>query len=330
MEKILIIKLGAKGDVLRTIPLLSAIKQKYPDSEITWITKPNSRPILENISLINRLFTIPIKIDEKFDVLYNFDIEEDATQLANSIDADKKLGFSSDQGYATAFNFPAEYYLNTLFDDELKKSNKKTYQQMMFDAAELDYNKHHYQIQLSEQDKRFAEDFAAINNINKEKLIGIHIGASPRWPSKAWHLDKIKELIKMLDKKGFHVLLFAGPDDIENHSKIANDLALQSIKVYKNNPHNADKEFFSLIDLCKKIVCVDSYALHVALALKKPTTALFFCTSPDEVEDYGLLKKIVSPRLYEFFPERSDQYDEGLVNSISAQQVLDSLENNNI
>jgi len=330
MEKILIIKLGAKGDVLRTIPLLAAIKQKYPDSEITWITRLSSRPILENIPLIDRLLTIPLDITEKFNILYNFDIEPDATEIANSVEADKKFGFSSDQGYATAFNFPAEYYLNTLFDDELKRSNKKTYQQMMFDAAELDYDKHHYQIQLSDQDRQYADGFVSVNDIDKERLIGIHIGASPRWPSKAWHNDKIKQFIKMLDAKGHQVLLFAGPDDIDDHDKMANELKEDGIKVYKNNPYNSDKEFFSLMDLCKKIVCADSYALHTALALKKPTTALFFCTSPDEVEDYGLLKKIVSPRLYEFFPEKSDQYDEELVNSISAQQVLDSLEDKNI
>ena len=33
MIKILIIKLGALGDVLRTTPILHAIKEKYPDQK---------------------------------------------------------------------------------------------------------------------------------------------------------------------------------------------------------------------------------------------------------------------------------------------------------
>ena len=78
--------------------------------------------------------------------------------------------------------------------------------------------------------------------------------------------------------------------------------------------------------MCSVLVCSDSYALHVALALSKKVVGLFFCTSPWEVEGYGLLKKVVSPKLSEFFPERSDKYNEGLVKSISAEEVLKAIE----
>ena len=58
---------------------------------------------------------------------------------------------------------------------------------------------------------------------------------------------------------------------------------------------------------------------------EKKTVALFFCTSPEEVEGYGHLKKLVSPMLYDFFPEKQDQYSEELVNSISAEEVLKAI-----
>ena len=34
----------------------------------------------------------------------------------------------------------------------------------------------------------------------------------------------------------------------------------------------------------------------------------------------------MSPKLYDFFPEKSDQYNEDLVNSISVDEVLNALE----
>ena len=37
-HRILIIKLGAIGDVIRTTPLLTPLRDKYPNSEITWMT----------------------------------------------------------------------------------------------------------------------------------------------------------------------------------------------------------------------------------------------------------------------------------------------------
>ena len=37
-KRILIIKLGALGDVIRTTPLLHRFRTKYPDCHITWLT----------------------------------------------------------------------------------------------------------------------------------------------------------------------------------------------------------------------------------------------------------------------------------------------------
>jgi len=327
MKKILIIKLGAKGDVVRTLSVLPAIKQKYPESEIYWIAKKNITDLLQNHPLISKVLAIPYNLNEKFDILYNFDIDEEATSLAKNIKADAKYGFYSEEGYPTTFNLGAEYYLNTLFDDDLKKDNKKTYQAMMFEAIELPYNKEHCTIYLDKEDEKYAEEFVRENKINTEKLIGIHMGAGPRWPSKAWAKEKIKEFIKAAEQKGYEILLFGGPNEIEIHQVIIQDLKKQGTRVYHNNPSNTDKQFTSLINICKKMICSDSFALHISLALKKPTIGLFFCTTPHEIEGYGLLKKIVSPMLYDFFPEKQDQYSEELINSISVEEVLEALTN---
>jgi len=329
--KIGIIKLGAKGDVVRTLPLLLAIKDKYPESEITWITKESSKEIIETSPHVDNILIIPIDQEsEDFDILYNFDIEPAATELTNKINAEKKYGFFSENGYPAALNFASEYYLNTLFDDELKKTNTKTYQQIMFEASELEYKKQHHPIYLTDDEKQYAETFINKNNINRGKLIGIHVGSSPRWPSKKWNLENLKEFIIKAKNKDYEILLFAGLDEINYYKDLILDLKDQEIKIHTNNPYNTDKEFFSLVNLCKKIISGDSFALHVALALKKPTIGLFFCTPPNEVEDYGILKKIISPMLYDFFPEKMDQYSEELTKSISADEVLEAIELQNI
>lgn len=328
--KIIIIKLGAAGDVVRTTPVLFALKEKYPESEITWITKPDSAPLIEGNPKINKILAIPLKAGDSFgafDILYNFDMEKEAITLANIINADKKYGFYDNQGYPAAFNLGAEYYLNTLFDDELKKSNRKTYQQMMFEAAELPYKHQPCEIFISQEDKEYAEKFAKDNKITDfSKLIGINMGASPRWPSKAWSEEKLKEFISLAIKKRYGILLFGGPDEIQRHEKFVSEMEAKGIKIFRNNPKDSKKQFASLINLCSKMICSDTLALHLSLALKKPAIGLFFCTSPYEVEGYGLLKKLVSPMLEKFFPEKMDQFSKELVNSISAEQVLKAVE----
>lgn len=54
-KRILIVKLAAIGDVLRTTPLLSGLKRAYPQSHITWIVDKEAFPLLQNITLIDRL-----------------------------------------------------------------------------------------------------------------------------------------------------------------------------------------------------------------------------------------------------------------------------------
>lgn len=321
--KIAIIKLGAKGDVIRTLPVTKAIKNKFPDSEITWITKNNVKELLTNLSYIDKIATTT---GEEFDMLYNFDIDDEATFFAKKIKATKKYGFTHQDNFTSAFNLGAEYYLNTLFDDELKKTNEKTYQEMMFQVAELPPNKEIAEIDLPERDINYAETFAKENNIQTGKLVGIHLGASPRWPSKVWHESNLIEFIRKAKRKNYEILLFGGPDEIEQHKKLSDKLELEGLKVFKNNPYNTDKQFAALVKICKTMICADSFALHISLALKKPTVGLFFCTPPNEVEDYGLLKKLTASSLYDFLPAKMDQYSEELTKSISADEVLSAID----
>ncbi len=50
-ERILIIKMGAKGDVLRSTSILTGLKEKYPDSHITWVVEKGSQELLHNVKI---------------------------------------------------------------------------------------------------------------------------------------------------------------------------------------------------------------------------------------------------------------------------------------
>ena len=325
--KIAIIKLGALGDVVRTLSILPAIKEKFPESNIFWITKTNALDLIKNNRKIDKTFDSKDEINENFDLLYNFDIDKEATDLAKKLNASKKLGFTEEEGFPSAFNLGAEYYLNTFFDDELKKSNKKTYQQMMFEAAELTFKGEHEPIILNEEFNDYAQDFLKQNDLQNAKIIGIHMGASDRWPSKKWHKERIREFIGSVINKGYKIILFGGPNEIKSHKELFENLKKDfPSKISKNDSQNTTMQFAALVDICSTMVCSDSFALHIALALKKPTICLFFVTSPDEVEGYGLLKKAIYPMLKDFFPEKSDQYSEQLIQSISAEEIIGHLE----
>ncbi len=56
--KILIIKLDAIGDVLRTTSILKPLKKKYPGCYIEWCTRQNANELFKNNSLVDEVITI--------------------------------------------------------------------------------------------------------------------------------------------------------------------------------------------------------------------------------------------------------------------------------
>jgi heptosyltransferase-2 len=322
MKHIALIKLGADGDVIRTLPLLKGIRQKYPGCHITWITKGDVATLLSLVKEIDSVVRTPYHGRTAFDVVYNFDVEQEALDLADTLEASQKYGFHAVDGFPVAYTSGGEYYLNTMFDDDLKKTNTLTYQAMMFQAAELPYHQEFLGITLSSEDKAYAQAFLKKHDVKTNKLIGIHIGASSRWPSKVWDKENIKTFIHLASHQGYHILLFGGPNEQETLEPFTAQLKSEGIAIVSNNPLNTKREFAALVSLCAIMVTGDSLALHIALALRKQTIGLFFVTSPAEVEAYGLLTKVCASQLMEFFPEKSNVYDQTLTQSITPETVF--------
>src|SRR5262249_40106465 len=57
-EHLLIVKLDAMGDVLRTTALLPPLKEAHPHAAITWITRRESVPLLERNPFITEVLEL--------------------------------------------------------------------------------------------------------------------------------------------------------------------------------------------------------------------------------------------------------------------------------
>ena len=63
--------------------------------------------------------------------------------------------------------------------------------------------------------------------------------------------------------------------------------------------------------------------MHLALGSGVRCVTLFTCTSPWEIHDYGILTKIISPLLGEFFYKRG--LDKRATTTISVEEVLSAV-----
>lgn len=55
ISRILIVRLSAHGDVMHTLPLLSAIKRNNPTASVGWLVEASAAPLLQNHPLIDQL-----------------------------------------------------------------------------------------------------------------------------------------------------------------------------------------------------------------------------------------------------------------------------------
>jgi heptosyltransferase-2 len=315
-KKILIIKLAALGDVVRTTSVLKPLKTKYKNSKILWITEDNALEVLYNNPYVDEI--IPYSqvyqlYNSHFDILVNLDLEIRALRLTKNLSAEKKFGFFlNETDEIICSNESAEKWFKLSHNDVLKRQNKKTYQQYMMEILEfknLSPKDYPIIINLTKEEKKFAEKFAKKFSITKNDLvIGINLGGGDKWQKKEYPVEQTVELIKLLvqssefrDKKvktknkktGVKVLLFGGEKEEERNKKIV--YLVNNPLLIDTGCKNTLREFFSLINLCDILVTSDTLALHVALALNKKVVVLFGPTSYNEIELYGLGKKIVSP-----------------------------------
>src|SRR4030042_5522461 len=83
-ERILIIKLGAAGDVIRTTPLIHRIDKEFPDAELHWLThSPEIVPSRGDRILRFKPEDIEIIKSTEYDILYNLDKDGEACALAS-------------------------------------------------------------------------------------------------------------------------------------------------------------------------------------------------------------------------------------------------------
>ena len=302
---VLIIKLGAIGDVIRTTAILPGLKIKYRNCKIGWVTKKESFDVLKNNNLVDGIYVIGNDIKKQFKnktygLVISLDDDYEACKLAAEINSKKIIGSylkNNRKTYTKNSSLWFDMGLISRFGkqkaDELKAKNKKTYQEIMYKILNLGYKKQEPILVLNKDESNFGKKFSQKRNIKKTNLIiGINTGAGGRWEDKKVSVEKTAELTDKLNNqiKNAKIVLFGGPEEKERNKKIKQ---LAKTEIIDAGCNNSLMEFASLVNLCDVLVTSDSLALHIGVALKKKIVVFFCPTSPSEIELYQRGIKII-------------------------------------
>jgi heptosyltransferase-2 len=329
-KRILIVKLGAMGDVLRTTFILNGLKEVYPKSEISWIVDIKNAAVLEGNNLIDRIIyndgnVIKYLVNEFFDIVINLDLAFESLSLTKLSNKKEVLGFTLDdsRNIITSNNYAKEWFKTSAYD-KLKKANTFTYQYWMSKIAELPKDNYEIIVPLQKNSIEKAEKFLKDNNINRDKkIIGINPGAGNRWKLKKWTSKGFIETAKYFSQKGYFVLLLGS---IQDKSEIDLILKENIPNIISTGIDNTIPDFFAKINLCDIVLCGDTMALHAAAGLKKNIVALFGPTSVNEIEIYSKGVKIQSNKnCIVCYKQKCDLID-NCMESIVAKDVIKAIE----
>ena len=53
-SRILVVRLGAMGDIIHTLPAVASLKHSFPGSRLTWVVEPRWAPLLEGNPFVDR------------------------------------------------------------------------------------------------------------------------------------------------------------------------------------------------------------------------------------------------------------------------------------
>ena len=303
MKRILIVKLGAMGDVLRTTPLIAAYRRKYPGCRITWVVDRACQAVLKGNAMIDELLEFsPSLLKElsqhSFDVAINLDKEKEALDAIEAANAQEKFGFgwNRDKTDHVSLNAASEYAVQLGKDDDLKfRQNQKTYQEISFEQAELPFEKDEYLFKCDQKDLSYAKNHLqglGFEEADFGNVIGINTGSGERFAGKRLPLDHIAKLAKLFyETLGRKVLLLGGPEETQRNKDIEEKTRPFALNA---GTHHSITQFSGIVSQCALVVTGDTIAMHIAIATKTPALVFFGSTCASEIELYGRGRKIVS------------------------------------
>lgn len=330
--RILILKTGALGDVLRTTILLGGIRRTYPACHITWITADAAVPLIPQ-TLVDRIWTLTPQTlfrlhVEEFDLILSLDKEPEVTALAMVARSKDKRGMGLDpRGAVYPLNPEMALYFRLGLDNPMKFfGNDRTYPDLLAEAVRIPYDPgiDDYHLDLDPKDRETAGRLlAGLGFAPGAPIVGLNTGAGGVFVNKDWTILGYLELIQELERRHLPVLLLGGDRESRRNKEIVRRIPSPFVREIGSSLSLG--VFSAVIGQCRVVVSGDTLGMHLALALKRPVIALFGSTQPREIEMFGRGRKIVTPAECSPCYRRSCDIHPSCMEMIGSRTVLEAV-----
>jgi lipopolysaccharide heptosyltransferase I len=278
---ILIVRIGALGDIVHTLPAVAAIRAAYPDARIDWLVEAKHRAILDLVPVIDTIIPIDSAhmtgwLDatrrlrgRRYDVALDFQGLMKSAILARASGAPRVLGFS-------VWHL-REKGARPFYSESLDPSGDEVYSHVV-----------HKNLRLIEalgiQDPAIEFPLRDAASAARDQILAQADGApfalinpGAAWPNKRWYTDRFGELAAFLrEVRGLVPYVLWGPDE----QSLAEAVIESSNGTARLAPATT---VVDLVEICRSaslMVSGDTGPLHIAAAVGTPIVSIFGPTDP--------------------------------------------------
>jgi ADP-heptose:LPS heptosyltransferase len=332
-------KYKGMGSIIQSIPLLSVLRNKYPDSKIIYVSSKENADILKQIPVIDEIIWID---DSSFGKLivsfFPFIRKLQSRKIEVYIDLEVYSNFSTLTTICSLSKNRMGFYLNSM---HYRLGN---YTQMMY------YNTRHAIPEIYLQFARLLNceclqietvpldsSMTVINlpdgfslDLLSDKYILINPNASDLRIERRWSDHNFVKLIQLISKKypSFRILLIGSAGE---SAYVKNIMAKTGANVQSLAGKTSIPALIALIKHAHLFITNDSGPLHIALSTQTPTVAMFGPCSPNQykfnLNTFVVYKNVYcSPCVHEFVspPCKGNNY---CMKTISVESVFQKVVN---
>ncbi|MGL6115216.1 MAG: glycosyltransferase family 9 protein [Cetobacterium sp.] len=268
--RILIIHTAFIGDIVLSTPLIRALKDKYSDCEITYVTTPAGASILRNNPNISEII--------------EYDKRGIHKGLKGIYELGKRLRYKNFNMVITPHRYLRSSFLSWLTRAPIRKGYNIATGSFFFTDKIPYINGEHevlkllrfvdekvekrYEIELYPDKENIKKIQNLLGNIENKKIILIAPGS--KWFTKKWPLEYFNEVIKSLElREDIVQVIVGGQDEL-------------SLNIYKGKNVIDLRGKTSLLDMAQLaklstiILTNDSSPIHIGSAWKKPHIIAIF------------------------------------------------------
>jgi lipopolysaccharide heptosyltransferase I len=282
---ILVVRLGALGDIVHAVPAAAALRAALPDARIDWLVEAKHRAVLDLVTVLDRVITLDSRSvgawveavrtlrSRRYDVALDLQGLMKSAVLARASGAARVIGFSiwhlREKGARPFYSETP----GTAIEGEAEEPDRS---HVIFKNLRLlrlvGVDSEAVELPLAPVESAVAR---AVSSAADAPFALINPGAA--WPNKRWPAERFGEVAAFLrDVRGLRSMVVWGPGE----QSLAADVVGASHGAATEAPSTSVADLIALSRAASLVVSGDTGPLHLAAAAGAPVVGLFGPTDP--------------------------------------------------